>query len=44
MCAADDLVELRWCAPDAVPADFAFEHCRGVIDAWIATHPGPTSA
>ena len=35
--AADDLAELRWFSPDALPTDFAFAHCAGVIDAWIAT-------
>jgi ADP-ribose pyrophosphatase YjhB (NUDIX family) len=39
MCAADDLAELRWFAPDALPTEFAFAHCRGVIDAWRAAHP-----
>jgi ADP-ribose pyrophosphatase YjhB (NUDIX family) len=35
--AADDLAELRWFAPDALPTQFAFAHCRSVIDTWIAT-------
>ena len=37
MCAADDLVELRWFTPANLPAEFAFAHSRRVVDAWIAT-------
>jgi ADP-ribose pyrophosphatase YjhB (NUDIX family) len=37
MRAADDLVELRWFTPANLPAEFAFAHCRRVVDAWIAT-------
>ncbi len=37
MQAADDLVELRWFTPDTLPGEYAFRHCAGVIDAWIAT-------
>jgi ADP-ribose pyrophosphatase YjhB (NUDIX family) len=36
-CAADDLEELRWFTPASLPADFAFAHCRRVLEAWIAT-------
>jgi ADP-ribose pyrophosphatase YjhB (NUDIX family) len=35
--AADDLAELRWFAPDALPQEFAFAHCAGVLTAWVAT-------
>ena len=35
--AADDLAELRWFSPDALPTEFAFSHCKGVIDTWITT-------
>jgi ADP-ribose pyrophosphatase YjhB (NUDIX family) len=37
MHAADDLAELRWFAADALPDEYAFAHCRGVIAAWTAT-------
>ena len=33
-CAADDLSELRWFAPDEVPSTFAFPHCLRVVQAW----------
>jgi ADP-ribose pyrophosphatase YjhB (NUDIX family) len=35
--AADDLAELRWFAPAALPTEFAFPHCKQVIDTWIST-------
>jgi ADP-ribose pyrophosphatase YjhB (NUDIX family) len=38
MSAADDLAELRWFAPDTLPTEFAFAHCRSVIEAWRAAH------
>jgi 8-oxo-dGTP diphosphatase len=31
---ADDLAELRWFEPDALPEQLAFAHCAGVLDAW----------
>jgi 8-oxo-dGTP diphosphatase len=37
--AADDLAELRWFSPTpgSLPTEFAFAHCKRVIDTWIAT-------
>ncbi len=37
MRAADDLAELRWFTPENLPDEYAFAHCAGVINAWIAT-------
>jgi len=37
MHAADDLAELRWFTPETLPHEYAFAHCAGVIDAWVAT-------
>jgi ADP-ribose pyrophosphatase YjhB (NUDIX family) len=35
--AADDLAELRWFSPGTLPVEFAFPHCKNVIDTWIST-------
>jgi ADP-ribose pyrophosphatase YjhB (NUDIX family) len=35
--AADDLAELRWFSPETLPAEYAFAHCSGVINAWAST-------
>jgi ADP-ribose pyrophosphatase YjhB (NUDIX family) len=37
MQAADDLAELRWFTPETLPREYAFAHCAGVIQAWLAT-------
>jgi ADP-ribose pyrophosphatase YjhB (NUDIX family) len=37
MHAADDLAELRWFTPEALPDEYAFAHCAGVIDTWVAS-------
>jgi 8-oxo-dGTP diphosphatase len=34
--AADDLAELRWFAPDELPAEYAFAHSHDVLAAWQA--------
>lgn len=43
--AADDVAELRWFAPDQLPAagEFAFGNSVEILDAWRATtgEPGP---
>jgi 8-oxo-dGTP diphosphatase len=35
--AADDLAELRWFSPDAIPNELAFAHCQSVLQAWQAS-------
>jgi ADP-ribose pyrophosphatase YjhB (NUDIX family) len=36
--AADDVEELRWFAPDALPAEMAFRHQDGLLRAWAARY------
>ena len=36
---ADDLTELRWFAPDELPAELAFAHCAEVLNKWRCSHP-----
>ena len=31
---ADDLAEVHWFAPHALPTEFAFAHCADVLAAW----------
>jgi ADP-ribose pyrophosphatase YjhB (NUDIX family) len=40
--AADDVAELRWFAPDALPpgSEFAFQNSIAILDAWLASRPG----
>lgn len=33
---ADDLAELRWFEPGALPEELAFAHCQAVLQAWQA--------
>ena len=36
MCAADDVTEVGWFAPDDIPANLAFESTRQALDGWLA--------